>query len=117
MKKLLLLPLASLVLSGCWETTNGDKIGSIVKCAYEGLFIKTYECEIIRGGLASGGGSFGKSFDFTVEDKSLIPIIQRSMDEQKEVKIKYHKEFATLWRTETSDNSFLNSIEIINGAK
>lgn len=115
MKKVLLVSalFSTIILTGCWETSNGEKIGTIVKFAKEGMFIKTWEGELIRGGLNNGGGSFGKSFHFTVEDKSMVDEITYALETQKTLKVKYHQEFATLWRTETSDNTFLNSIEVI----
>ena len=113
MKKLLSLTLLSLLLSGCWETSKGVKVGVIVKCAREGFFIQTYECELIRGGLNSGSGSFGQSFHFTVENPDLIQIATQALNDQKEVKLSYHREFATLWRTETDGNYFADNIEVV----
>ena len=113
MKKIIFL-MVPLLLSGCYETASGEKVGTIIKCAREGIIFKTYECELIRGRMTDGSGSFGKSFHFTVEDKKMIPILEKSLDEQKEVKIKYHQELFTLFRTETEDNSFLDEIIIKN---
>jgi len=110
MKKILLIAIIVLSVSGCKETAKGEKIGNIVKCAYEGFFIKTYECELIRGNLTNGSGSFGKSFHFTVEDKDMIKKVDSYFDSQKEVVIEYHKEWITLWRTE-NDNYFLDDIK------
>lgn len=112
MKKALCLLMLPLALTGCWETAKGDKIGIIVKCASEGIFVKTYECEMIRGGLNSANGVMGQSFHFTVENKNDIAIVEQALADQREVHVHYHKEWITLWRTETSDNSFLDSIEV-----
>lgn len=109
MKKIFLLFLAT-SLSGCYEVSNGEKLGIITKCAREGIIFKTYECELIRGRMKDGTGVFGKSFHFTVEDKKIIPILEKALDEQQEVKIKYHQELCTLARTKTHDNSFLDEI-------
>lgn len=111
MKNIMIL-IVFLLLTGCWERAKGEKVGVIVKCATEGAFIKTYECEMIRGGMQQGSGSFGKSFHFTAENKADIPILEDALNSQKEVHIKYHKEWITLWRTETEDNMFLDSVEI-----
>ena len=113
MKKLLIAACVIPLLTGCWETSNGEKIGIIVKLAKEGMIIKTQEGELIRGGMSSASGTVGKSFHFTVENQSMLPIIEQAMNEQKQVKIKYHQEFATLWRTETGDNTFVDQVEII----
>lgn len=100
------------LLSGCWETEKGEKIGNIVKLSKEGMFIKTNEAELIRGGMNDGSGSFGKPFHFTIEDEKLLITVQKALDEHKAVRVKYHKELATLWRCE-SNNYFLDDIEII----
>lgn len=105
----LLLCIISLLLSGCWETVNGEKVGTIVKFAKEGAVIGTWEAELIRGGMNSGSGSFGSSFHFTVEKPELIEKVKEALDNQKPVKIKYHKELFTLWRSE-SDDYFLDDI-------
>ncbi len=112
-KKIIVLTLFSLTLLGCKEQAKGIKVGHIVKCASEGFIFKTYECEIIRGGLNNSSGSFGKSFHFTIENEDLIRIANKALNEQKEVKLSYHQEWTTLWRTETSDNSFADDIEVI----
>jgi hypothetical protein len=85
-------------------------MGVIVKCANEGFIFKTYECEIIRGGMADASGAFGKSFHFTVENKDMIPIFEAAMMEQKKVRLDYHQEWVTWLRTETKDNSFADRI-------
>jgi hypothetical protein len=113
MSKYLLLILSIILISGCWETEKGEKIGTIVKLNKQGFFIKTRECEIIRGGFNNGSGSFGKAFDFTIEDDSMSQIADKALNEQKLVKVKYHKEWFTMFRTETGDNSFLDSIEFV----
>ncbi len=112
-KYLLILTLVSL-LQGCWITERGEKIGNIVKIGKQGLLIKTNEAELIRGGLNNGNGSFGRPFDFTIEDDQKREVAEKAFDEQKPVRIKYHKELVTLFRTETGDNSFLDEIEIID---
>ncbi len=109
MKHLPILALC-LLMAGCWETSKGVKLGTIVKCANEGVLIKTYECELIRGGLNDGSGSFGRSFHFTVPS-ALVSMASDALESQREVKLSYHQELLTLWRTKTEDNSFADSIE------
>lgn len=111
---LLILTTSTIFLSGCWETESGQKTGNIVKFSKEGFLIKTYEAELIRGGMNDGSGSIGKSFHFTVENKSLIETINKAISTNKQVKINYHQEWYTLpWRCE-SQNYFLDNIEILN---
>lgn len=47
MKKNLIYLTLILLLTGCWEVSNGEKVGTIVKFAKEGMFIKTWEGELI----------------------------------------------------------------------
>ena len=96
---------------------NGEKVGIIVKCSDTGIFIKTHECDLIRGGINNGNGSFGGIFSFTSENKSDWDILKKSLEEQKEVKITYRQEKIAPFRTETEDNMFLESIEILNKDK
>jgi hypothetical protein len=112
MKKILIIVLC-LSITGCWETSKGEKIGTIVKLAAEGVIIKTWEGELIRGGMNNGSGSFGGSFHFTVETPALIEKAQEALRNQREVRIKYHKEMFSWLRTENKESYFVDEIEII----
>ena len=101
------------LLSGCWDMGGGEKIGSITRLQRTGLFCKTWEGEIIRGGLNSGSGVVGNAFHFTVEDDTLAQQVQKAMEAQQEVKITYKKEAISLCRSD-SDNYFLTKIEPLN---
>src|SRR5260221_2960693 len=79
-------------ITACWDTGEGQKTGISVKLSQEGLFVKTYECELVRGGFSSGSGVNGKSFHFTIENKALVKKIQEAFQNEKEVIIKYHTE-------------------------
>ena len=109
----MLVILLSSMLSGCWTRSVGEKTGVIVKFAKEGMFFNSWEGELIRGGMNSGSGVFGKPFNFTVEDEKLIPIIQSALENQKEVRIHYHIE-SFVWPTRAEDQSegFIDSIEV-----
>lgn len=114
-----LMPIALCVaLSGCWEVSNGSKIGMITRLNKEGAFIGTWEAQIIRGGMSNGSGVFGNAFAFTIESNKLAERVQEAMDKQQEVKIYYHKEWITApWRTQDKkedSNVFLDKIEIIS---
>lgn len=111
LKKTLLIT-ALICLSGCWETKKGTKIGTIVKCADEGLIVKTYECEIIRGGINNSSGSFGRSFHFTIEKEDLKTIANNSLQNQLEVLLEYHDEAITFIRREGHSEGFADSITI-----
>ncbi len=114
MKKAILICMMIILLSGCWETRTGEKIGNIVKFAKEGLFFKTYEVELMRGGFSNGSGSTGATFDVTVEDKKLIPVIEEAVNNHKSVVIKYHQELFTLPGRCESHNYFMDDIKIVS---
>lgn len=57
---LLLVVALPILFSGCWEVGKGEKVGQVVKVNEQsGLFCKTIEVEIIRGGFAGGSGVNG----------------------------------------------------------
>ena len=113
MKGFKLITIAFLLgcITGCWETSQGQKTGIIVKLAREGAFVKTWEAELVRGGFSSGSGVNGKSFHFTIENEALIARLTDAFENQKEVIIKYHQEaFTGCTRGETQ--TFLDDVII-----
>ena len=81
MKKFAALGIA-LLLAGCGEYSDGVRIGTIQKFSYKGLVAKTWEGEMLLGGLKrktstdSNGNSstsmVANIWAFTVEDPALI---------------------------------------------
>ena len=61
-----LIPLLFLTSCTVNKPSEGSKIGRIVKLSKYGLFSKTWEGELIRGGLTDGSGVNGTSFHFTI---------------------------------------------------
>lgn len=113
MIRILALTALATLLTGCWDTGTGEKVGQIIKLNKQGVFCQTYEAELIRGGLNNGSGASSTIFDFTIEDTALVPQIQEALDKQYEVKIHYRMENVTLCRSD-SDNHFLTGIERMN---
>ena len=111
MKKILTLA-SCFLLTACYTTQEGDKVGIITKLAKQGVLFGTWEGQIIRGGMADGSGGFGKSFEFTVENPKVLVQMQKAMDAQQEVKIHYHKEAVTWLRSESGDY-FVDSVQVI----
>lgn len=111
----LFVALSTMLLAGCWETADGEKIGSITRLNRQGVLnaCKSWEGEIIRGGLNTGSGVMGQAFHFTVENDALAKEVERMMNTQQEVKITYKKELVTFCRSD-SDNVFLVKIEPLN---
>lgn len=112
MKKILLLIVGCLLLSGCWETRKGEKVGVIVKVGKEGMFWGTYEGELVRGGLQDASGANGQAFHFSFGqfDSSLVKRALIVMKKNKPVVISYHCEaFVAPWRSD--NNCFADNIE------
>lgn len=111
---ILLILLALLSTGGCVNFSNGEgqKIGQVVKFSREGFVNDTWEGQIIRGGMNQGSGAFGTvPFDFTVEGNDLVNKVEKCMNEQTEVVIRYRIEgFYSPFRSK-SRGHFLVSIE------
>jgi hypothetical protein len=88
MKQLALVALMASMLVGCGEYSDGERVGTIQKFSRKGLIAKTWEGEMLLGGLKrktvsgtdSNGGSTSSTsmvanvFEFTVEDPArLLP--------------------------------------------
>jgi hypothetical protein len=115
-KTLMVIVLAAVALTGCVERGTGEKMGVVTKLAKQGLFCKTWEAEIVRGGLVGGSGVNGQSFHFTIENDDLAKKLQDAMENQKEVKIEYRTEVFTFCRSE-SDGHFLTKLEVVEPKK
>ena len=113
MKKLIIVLIGLVLLTGCWDTGTGDKIGVITRLNKQGVFCKTWEGEIIRGGMNTGTGVMGQAFHFTIENDELAQQVQDALDKQLEVKIEYRSELVTFCRSDSPGNYLLTSIEII----
>jgi len=116
MKKVILF-MAVILCCGCNRMTGrGEKVGTIIKLSQEGFWVKTWEAELIRGGMAGGTGAFSTTpLHVTIRDESLLPAVRKAFDEQKEVVVTYesHALYIT-FETECLDGNpnckFLTSI-------
>lgn len=110
--KSIAVAMALAALGGCVETAEGEKIGMITKIAKQGLVCPTWEAEIVRGGFNGGNGVNGQAFHFTVADEESAKKIRAAMESQKEVKITYRAELASVCRSD-SNSTFMTSFEVI----
>src|ERR1051326_3614846 len=110
MFRLTLIACISISLYGCGEYLSGEKVGEIISCAKQGIFIKTFECSLIRGGIQDGSGAFGEKFNFTIENRDMMEKAKRYMLSGSKVKIKFHQEYVTLFRSDSQD-FFVDEIE------
>lgn len=80
---------------------TGEKVGTIVKVSNEGLFCKTNEAQLIRGGMANGSGAFGvEPFNFTIPDH-LLAATTDAFQHQREVRISYVSRIMSVCSSET----------------
>lgn len=109
--KLFLSFIFAALLTGCWQTEEGTKTGTLVKVTNAGLFFKTWQGELIRGGFSDGSGANGKSFNFNL-GTVLSENVKKSiylMGIHKPVEVKYHCElFVAPWRGE--NNCFVDAL-------
>ncbi len=113
-KSLIALALLPMLLTSCKDTGSGEKVGSIVKLAKQGVFCQTWEAEMIRGGFSNGSGVGGTPFHFTIEDNpELVKKVEQLMNTQQEIKITYRTELATFCRSDSEINAFLTNIEVL----
>ena len=91
---------------------TGEKVGQIVRMTNEGIVCKTWEAQLIRGGLNNGSGAFGVTpFEFTIIDPLMAEKVQDYMDSQQEVKITYITSGFYKTCSSGSGGDFLVSIE------
>jgi hypothetical protein len=122
------LPLVLLLpLIGCIDYSDGDRVGTIVKFSKKGLLCKTWEGELLVGGLKrvtqtstdSQGNSHTSSsmalnvMQFTVEKQELVQPILDAMETGKQVKIHYQQELVTICRSDGND-SFVQTVKILD---
>lgn len=121
MKHLIAALALTIPLAGCYETSNGTMAGQITYFTKRGIFCKTWEGQIIMGGMrketqtsSDGKSTFTSSVantsTFTIEDLSLVPKIQAAFEQGNIVKLHYRKELVTFCRAD-SDDTFVTGIE------
>ena len=88
----ILCGLALGVGGGC-SVSDGNRTGTITKCAHKGIMVKSWEGELLMGGIignAQGGGA-ANIWHFTVLDADVATKMESLVG--KTVKIKYHQVF------------------------
>lgn len=86
-------------IRGCSTYSEGSRVGNITKFSLKGVSFKTWEGELVMGGVRTGVNSDGNSvvtgnvWEFTVDKdrKDLIDAIQNAMDHNKTVRLNYEE--------------------------
>lgn len=83
-----LLWFLSLFFAGC-NTAPGTSTyrGTVVHIAKEGIFNKTWEITLIKGGLTDGSGAFAGSKECTAPER-LVPLLEAAQKNGQEVSIR-----------------------------
>jgi prepilin-type N-terminal cleavage/methylation domain-containing protein len=68
------------------STSDGARVGTVVKFSHKGSVFKSWE-----GELSLGGNTSTKFWEFSVTDDAVVKEVQSAMDSQKTVKMKYHQ--------------------------
>lgn len=114
MKQKILIAVMAISLTGCGDCGNEAHVGSVIKLGKTGAFCKTWEAEIVRGGLNNGsGGVSTTAFNFTIEDPKLVDLVQDAFDKQYEIKVSAHSEGAS-WCRSDSGSMFATEITRMN---
>ncbi|MBI1185270.1 6-phosphogluconate dehydrogenase [bacterium] len=86
--------------------SKGYRSGTIVKLSHKGTIFKTYEGQLLSGGLATGeGGDISSNlWNFSVEkdEKQVLEDIEKAVDGRYPVKLRYNEKYYTFfWRGDT----------------
>lgn len=98
--------------AGSCSPGDGEATGTVIALRHHGMLRATYEAEFVKGGMANGSGVTGVgAFWVTVDNDSLLPLVQLAADSSYEVRYRYHSEsLCTPLRSE-SGCDFLTGIE------
>lgn len=93
------------------DYSDGSRQGTIVKFSKKGVFCKTWEGEMVLGGLRSSeGGAVANVWEFSVIDEKLVPLVQQAADSGERIKLSYHQGLFTGVCISNSDY-FVTSVE------
>lgn len=102
MKKIIAMLILSLALTGCYTTSKGGRTGIITKFSNKGFFVKTWEGEMILGGIGASG-NMENTWKFSVEDEKMVEKAKEAQKAVKTVSVAYHQEWIVApWRAETT---------------
>lgn len=96
MKKILFALTMLFALTACGPNySNGDRVGTVSKLSNKGLIFRSWEGQLIQGGMMNKTDSEGKSslvantLEFNVQDPEVVKQLQDAMNTGKRVKLTY----------------------------
>lgn len=84
---------------GC-SVSDGTRKGTLTKCSYKGIIMKTYEAEMVMGGFRQGAnGSGANVWDFSVRRDNpnrdeIVKALNGALEQDQNVTVKYKQ---SLW--------------------
>ena len=98
------------------DYSDGDRVGTVTKFSFKGLICKTWEGEMVLGGLRSDGDNMvANIWAFTVDEPRFVKPIQEAMLSGKRVKITYHQGALSGPCTASSDGYFVRGVSEASG--
>lgn len=121
MKKTLMLTVfmaLSLTNCLCANPVEGKKVGIVTSLSKEGLFCKTWEGTLVRGGVSNGSGTIGGQTRFNVAPGALgedmVRELTRAMEEGTEVEVVFHRDFiASACTREHEEDVTVTSVRVL----
>lgn len=126
MNKIIAAAIFASIVGGCFDYSDGERVGTVVKFSRKGVFCKTWEGEMVLGGMrtktsthSSGDQTYttkslvANVWSFTVEDESLVPQFKAALESQEPIQVRYTQELVTLCRSDSEGNYF--ATEIVGG--
>lgn len=122
MKKFIALLFFLIAIAGCYDYSQGSRVGTVIKFSKKGLMNKTWEGTMLMGGVARNRDGIldANIWNFSVDQsgshgedpEGLIREIQQALESGKRVRIFYTEElFVSPWRADSK--YFVRKVEII----
>lgn len=110
------LVLAFVVATACTTRgySEGERVGTLFKFSRKGLFWKTWEGEVLLGGLRGSSGSTANTWEFSVrrqDAEQLVPALKAAADSGNRVRLYYSQ---ALWSAPWyATTYFVDSVRIV----
>ncbi|MCU0341430.1 MAG: hypothetical protein MUE30_16245 [Spirosomaceae bacterium] len=99
--------------------SDGTRVGSLVKLSRKGYIFKTYEGELLVGGMSEGTGTLNSTnwlFSVDGDNESVVNALNESQRTGQRVALHYEEKFFQLpWNGDTQ--YFVTSVELIPVAR
>jgi hypothetical protein len=112
----LIIAIVNLRINFSDPTSDGERVGVIIKLVPQGVMNDSWEAELVRGGLNGGNGGFSvQPFDFTVPSR-LVDQVRAALASGQEVHIHYSASIFYSALLTDSGGHYLTSIDPLKKA-